>query len=86
MTTIDLFGPTDISDARNDQTFVASMKRLWATFRQNRSQRRNATRMSRLNERLLRDIGVEPEDVYAAVEGRRAPSILFNPMLRLDHE
>jgi uncharacterized protein YjiS (DUF1127 family) len=46
-----------------------------------RAQRIALRELSQLDARLLRDIGIEPVDVYDALTGRRR-SIILNPIRR----
>jgi uncharacterized protein YjiS (DUF1127 family) len=80
MTSVDLYDPR--ASRQQNPVILAGIKRLWATFRRERSARRTVLALSQLDDRLLRDIGIEPQDVIDAMKGRPAPSILFNPMLK----
>ena len=57
----------------------AWLRRLMEWRRQKRLQRITAYELSHLDRHLLRDIGIEPDDVEAAFNGRRS-SVLFNPV------
>jgi uncharacterized protein YjiS (DUF1127 family) len=65
--------------------FFGELRQAVARFADARRKRRAIIEISRLDARLLRDIGIEPIDVYDALNGRRR-SILFNPVRRSDHE
>jgi uncharacterized protein YjiS (DUF1127 family) len=52
-----------------------------AAFRHRQRQRAAALQLSRMDERLLRDIGVHPQDVLDALKGR-GRSVLFHPVRR----
>lgn len=87
MTTSDLLFDSTTAPSDRGPRFFAVLQRLWAGFRRRRAERRAIISLSRLDERLLRDMGIEPQDVTAALNGRAAPSILFHPMRRkADHE
>jgi uncharacterized protein YjiS (DUF1127 family) len=84
MTTLDLYDndAATIASAPARQGLGAALKRAWNRFLRRRAERRMVYTLASLDDRLLKDIGVEPQDVAAALAGRRAESILFNPMLR----
>jgi uncharacterized protein YjiS (DUF1127 family) len=55
-------------------------------MKRNRKTRLDLKELSHLDARLLRDIGLEPADVYDALNGRRL-TVWLNPMRRIsDHE
>ena len=80
MTIIDLFEPTALAEAKRPAV-LAGLSRLWAGFARRRAERRAIVELSRLDAHLLRDMGIEPLDVYDALHGR-GQSVLFNPMRR----
>lgn len=85
MTTLDLYD-TD-TPRHGNPVVLAGLKRLWASFKRTRAERKMVMTLNQLDDHLLRDIGIEPQDMIAALHGRRAPSIFFHPMRRkLDHE
>jgi uncharacterized protein YjiS (DUF1127 family) len=78
MTTIEL----------NETAFEAShthrtgwLARLWAAWKRRRAERATLIALSQMDQRLLRDVGIEPMDVMEALEGRNR-SVLFDPMRR----
>ena len=77
---------TTISDAQSvtHSTITTRLPRLVRTIRALIWRRRRAVRahleLTRLDEKLLYDIGIDPLDIRAALEQQRAPSILFNAM------
>jgi uncharacterized protein YjiS (DUF1127 family) len=81
MTTIEL----------NDTTLgLSGQKPGWFTrwlsrWRRRREERMTLEELQRMNPYLLRDMGIEPQDVIDAIEGRDS-SALFNPMRRLDRD
>lgn len=80
MTTLDLYD-TDTARTRHPAV-LAGLRRLWASFARKRAERKTVMTLSQLDEKLLRDIGLEPQDVARALSDRNGPSILFNPMHR----
>ena len=63
----------------------AGLRQALARFADRRHKRRATIELTRMDERLLRDIGIEPMDVYDALNGRNR-SALFDPVRRHDHE
>jgi uncharacterized protein YjiS (DUF1127 family) len=51
-----------------------------ATLKKRREERIILDELLRLDERMLRDLGIEPMDVYDAVYRKRGTSVLFNPV------
>lgn len=58
------------------------MRLLRVLLRRQRRATRTYLELSRLDERLLYDIGIDPLDVRDALQNRPAPSILVEPMRR----
>jgi uncharacterized protein YjiS (DUF1127 family) len=56
----------------------AYLKRAWAKFQRRRRETATIIELGRLDARLLRDVGIEPMNVYDALHGRRR-TVLFNP-------
>jgi uncharacterized protein YjiS (DUF1127 family) len=83
MTTLDYLS-SEASAAKRPSA-LASLKAMWLRFKQRRKTARAIRDLSQLDARLLRDIGIEPLDVYDALNGRNR-SILFDPMRRTGHE
>jgi uncharacterized protein YjiS (DUF1127 family) len=79
MTTLDLYEASAIAEKR--PAILAGLKRLWTGFSRRREERITLNALSTLDTHLLRDIGIEPIDVYDALSGRRR-SVLFNPIRR----
>jgi uncharacterized protein YjiS (DUF1127 family) len=85
MSSIDLY---DTVSPRTEErsSVLAGLKRLWTSHNRKRAERKAERKMvimlSQLDDHLLRDIGIEPQDLISALNGGRAPSILFNPMRR----
>ena len=59
----------------------AGLRRLWTTFNRKRAERRDIVELSRLESRLLRDMGIEPNDIDDALHRRRLSS-LVHPLRR----
>lgn len=79
MTTID-FNDTDFAEATTaPRNLFTSLARLFRRLRERRRERATLIGLSRMQAHLLRDIGIEPGDVYDALDGRRS-SVLFNPL------
>jgi uncharacterized protein YjiS (DUF1127 family) len=82
MTTIELNEPLlEVSRANTDAGFI---RRLFRRWRERREERATLLELSRMQPYLLRDIGIEPGDVYDALDGNRS-SALFNPIRKPDH-
>ena len=84
MTTMDINETLPLAAERAG--FFTRLAKAFATWRATNRAHRTIIELSRLDSRLLRDIGVEPIDVYEALNRRAGPSVLFNPMRRDDHE
>jgi uncharacterized protein YjiS (DUF1127 family) len=74
--------PDALPEARG---FLAGLRQVFARLAAARRRRNAIIEISRLDARLLRDMGIEPLDVYDALNGRRR-SIVFNPVRRSNHE
>ena len=53
----------------------------FARLRQGMKTRADLLELSQLDTRLLRDMGIEPADIYDALQGRRV-GLLLNPLRR----
>lgn len=72
--------------ARPHFTFWTGFKRMLVRIRRHRRVLRAHMELSRLDERLLYDIGLEPLDLAAVLRARQPPSMLLEAMRReLDH-
>ena len=80
MTTLDLFEP--VASGTERPVVLAGLRRLWASFNRRRKDLRALHELSYVEARLLRDMGIEPLDVYDALNGRQGRSILLNPLRR----
>jgi uncharacterized protein YjiS (DUF1127 family) len=79
MTTID-YNDTDFAEAPVARgNVLTGLARLFRRLRERRQERAALMELSRLDAHLLRDMGIEPGDVYDALDGRRS-SVLFNPL------
>jgi uncharacterized protein YjiS (DUF1127 family) len=82
MTTIELNEPLlEVSRANTDAGFL---RRLFRRWRERRQERATLMALARMQSHLLRDMGIEPGDVYDALDGNRS-SVLFNPIRKPDH-
>lgn len=82
MTTYDLLFDAK-SAAPQRPGALAWLKRQWMNDRRRRRERQTIHELSRLDAHLLRDMGIEPQDVYDALTGRTR-SILMSPLRRAD--
>jgi hypothetical protein len=48
---------------------LATVANGWAAFRRRRFERASIVRISRMDPHLIRDMGFEPEAIYAALDG-----------------
>jgi len=81
MTTIDLDqGPLAIRH-NTDAGFIRRLLGRWVARRKERA---TLFGLSRMQPHLLRDMGIEPGDIFDALDGKRS-SVLFNPMRKPDH-
>jgi uncharacterized protein YjiS (DUF1127 family) len=60
---------------------LGRLKEVWANFRHRRKVAATVLELSRMDEYMLRDIGIEPQDVHDAIRTQRL-SVLFNPIRR----
>lgn len=73
MTSIDL-NETVLDAPRPERSsLIGRFFRRWGKKRQ---QRRTLSELSHMPMHLLRDMGIEPADVYEALDGRRNPALL----------
>jgi uncharacterized protein YjiS (DUF1127 family) len=80
MSTYDLIFERTVADDAPRGIF-GRLKGAWSSFQRRRREHATVLELSRMDEHLLRDIGLEPMDVYDAVN-RRTTSILFHPLRR----
>lgn len=73
MTTIDL-NETVLDAPRPERG--SPIGRLFRRWDEKRQQRRTLSELSHMPVHLLRDMGIEPADVYDALEGRRSSVLL----------
>lgn len=67
MTTLDLPAGLRLDGVRYD--FLGAVAAGWTAFRQRRQERRALVAISRLGPHAIRDIGLDPEKVYEALDG-----------------
>jgi uncharacterized protein YjiS (DUF1127 family) len=68
MTTIDVFEETRKEPPARTGFFV-QLRQGWRAYVHRFEERRIIVKLSRKDGRLLRDMGFEPEDIYAALDG-----------------
>jgi uncharacterized protein YjiS (DUF1127 family) len=68
MATTDLAGRLRRRPARHG--VADAVRDLWAAFLHRREERRTLVALSRLGPRAMRDMGLDPEQVYEALGGR----------------
>lgn len=80
MTTIDI---DDFIGNTTKAPRIGLLRRWVAAWRTRRTQRLTLAELGRMEAYHLRDMGIEPQDVIDALEGRDR-SLLFNPLRRGD--
>ena len=80
MSTFEIYDATATASTTRSSRLAAFLRRLWASHKRRRAERKAILTLASLDDRMLRDIGIEPQDVIAALHGRNAPTVLFNPM------
>jgi uncharacterized protein YjiS (DUF1127 family) len=81
MTTIDLDERPLAIRHNADAGFIRRLLRRWG---ERRKERATLHGLSRMQPYLLRDMGIEPGDIFDALDGKRS-SVLFNPMRKPEH-
>lgn len=81
MTTIDLNESPLVTRHDTDAGFI---RRLLGRWLQRRRERATLIGLMRMEPHLLRDMGIEPGDIFDALDGKRS-SVLFNPVRKPDH-
>ena len=81
VTTIDL---DESPLAIRHNTDAGFIRRLLRRLVQRHRERATLLGLSRMQPHLLRDVGIEPGDIFDALDGKRS-SVLFNPMRKPDH-
>ena len=82
MTAVELNAPLhDVQRANVDAGFI---RRLFRRWRARRAERATLTGLSRMQPYLLRDMGIEPGDIFDALDGKRS-SVLFDPLRIPEH-
>ncbi|HEV7278029.1 MAG TPA: DUF1127 domain-containing protein [Devosiaceae bacterium] len=79
MTTIDYHDMTTVPPERRLSSRFGLLRRWLEERRQRRRMRHSMLELSRLDERLLRDMGISHGDIRDALYGRRS-SVLLNPI------
>lgn len=67
MGALELTTPFPIENKRYD--FRGAVIAGWRAFRQHRAERRTLVALSRMGPHMIRDLGFDPEQVYAALDG-----------------
>ncbi|WP_309084836.1 DUF1127 domain-containing protein [Chelativorans sp.] len=67
MSTIELFA--EFHKARLRYAWPGTLQAWWNAMRRHRRERRTLVALSRLDQRILRDMGFDPEEVYEALDG-----------------
>lgn len=81
MTTIDFDETLAASQPRGILARIGeALNHRIAVMRKRREERLVLDELIRLDERMLRDLGIEPMDVYDALYRKRGTSVLFNPV------
>jgi uncharacterized protein YjiS (DUF1127 family) len=81
MTTIDLDESPLAIRQKTDAGFIRRLLRRWV---ERHRERTTLIFLSRIEPHLLRDMGIEPGDIFDALDGKRS-SVLFHPMRKPDH-
>ncbi|PRD40890.1 hypothetical protein C5748_24380 [Phyllobacterium phragmitis] len=67
MTTTTVSG--EIREERVRYDFLGTLKAGWRAMRRHRQERRALVALSRLPPHVIRDMGCDPEQIYAALDG-----------------
>ncbi len=67
MTVLTVSTDLPVDEVRYD--FLGALIAGWRAFRQRRQERRTLVEISRLGPRAIRDMGLDPEQVYSALDG-----------------
>lgn len=80
MTTMDIGrAPDGVVPERHSFGLLARMLKPFRRMAERRRERATLIALAQMDAYMLRDIGIEPRDVYDALEGRQS-SLLFNPI------
>lgn len=79
MTTIDIGRATSVAPERRSFGLLARVGHFLRRWEERRAERATLIMLARMDSYMLRDIGLEPRDIYDALEGRES-SLLFNPI------
>ena len=82
MATLDFHTLGGLAPARRLRRQPHILRLLYAMFRRHRRAMRTYIELSKLDERLLYDIGIDPQDVRDALQNRPGLSLLMHPMRR----
>ncbi|MGQ2901668.1 hypothetical protein [Neoaquamicrobium sediminum] len=67
MSVMEFRGPVHFRGARYD--FLGTLRAGWQAMLAHREERRTIVKLSRLPVHVIRDMGFDPESVYAALDG-----------------
>jgi uncharacterized protein YjiS (DUF1127 family) len=82
MTTMDIDRATEVAaPERRSHGLLAGILGLLKRMEERRVERATLIELSRMNAYMLRDMGIEPRDIYDALDGRKN-SVLLNPIRR----
>lgn len=73
MSAIEPYAPTTLMDRFRQALKPLSMRRLVRLLRQRARRARTLSDLSRLDDRLLYDLGIDPLDLHEAISQRRNP-------------
>lgn len=79
MTTIDIGRAASASPEVRSYGLLARILGVFRRMAERRQERATLIELVRMDPYMLRDIGIEPRDVYDALDGRKS-SLLFNPI------
>lgn len=80
MTTMDIGrATTHVAPERRSFGLLGLASRLLKRMTQRRRVRATLLAMAQMDPYMLRDIGIEPRDIYDALDGRKS-SVLFSPI------
>lgn len=81
MTTMEIGRATSVAPERRSFGLLARVAGLFRRMAERHHQRGVLIELSRMDAYLLRDMGIERQDIYDALDGRNS-SLLFDPVRR----
>jgi len=79
MTTMDIGRATHVAPEQQSFGLLARVFGAVRRMERRRAERATLIGLARMDAYMLRDMGIEPRDIYDALDGKRT-SILFNPI------